>query len=128
MSQAAISRHLNEHLAAYVQKALSEYGTSKGVKVLDKLTSTLERLDGFLDEAESKQDAREFVLVAGELRKELELLAKLQGELQQEGTTNITLNPEWLEIRAVIIGALEGHPDARESFLKALDEVGSGSH
>jgi DNA-binding transcriptional ArsR family regulator len=123
VSESALSRHLNEHLSTYVQQALSEYAASKGVKVLDKLGNTLNRLDGFLDAAEEKEDAREFVTVAAELRKELELIAKLQGELAQEGTTNILVNAEYVEARALIIRALEPYPDARKAVVSALGET-----
>ena len=127
VSETALSCHLNDHLAGYVQKALNEYGVDKGIKVLDKLTSILARLDGFLDEAESKRDAREFVIVAAELRKELELLAKLQGELAQEGTINLHLNAEWIQVRTAIIRALEPHPEAQESVLRAIEGASNGS-
>jgi len=126
VSTDALSRHLNDHLADYVQQALSEYGVGKGVKVLDKLTATLARLDGFLDKAEGKGDAREFVAVAAELRKELELLAKLQGDLAQEGTTNIYLNQEYIEARTLIVQALEPYPDARDAVVSALEYGGNG--
>jgi hypothetical protein len=127
VSTDALSRHLNDHLADYVQQALRKYGLEKGVKVLDKLNATLNRLDSFLDEAEGKRDAREFVIVAAELRKELELLAKLQGDLQQEGAVNINLHPEWLTIEATIGVALEPYPAAREAVVSALKELPNGN-
>jgi hypothetical protein len=125
VSTDALSRHLNDHLADYVQQALSKYGLQKGVKVLDKLTATLNRLDSFLDEAEQARDAKEFVIVAGELRRQLELLAKLQGDLEQAGTVNIYLNAEWIELRAAIIQALEPHPHVRADVLRAIQSVSS---
>jgi DNA-binding transcriptional ArsR family regulator len=126
VSESALSRHLNEHLSTYVQQALSEYATSKGIKVLDRLGATLERLDGFLDKAEEKEDAREFVTVAAELRKELELIAKLQGELAQEGTTGILVNAEYLEARTLIVRALDPYPEAREAVVAALGSENGG--
>jgi hypothetical protein len=127
VSEAALSRHLNEHLAEYVQNALSEYGKEKGVKVLAKLTSLVERLERFLDNAEAMEDGAEFRANAAELRKQLELISKLQGDLQQEGVSNIHLNPQWLQIEAIIVTALEGYPEARESVVNALKAVGNGS-
>jgi DNA-binding transcriptional ArsR family regulator len=128
VSKDALSRHLNDHLADYVQQALSEYGMHKGVKVLDKLTATLGRLDSFLDEAEGNHDAREFVMVAAELRRELDLLAKLQGALAQEGAVNIYLSAEWITLRTAIIGALEPYPQVREDVLAAIAGVsGNGN-
>jgi hypothetical protein len=125
VSGTALSRHLNEHLAEYVQKALSEYATEKGVKVLERLSGVLGRLEGFLDEAEEQRDARSFVVVAAELRKELELLAKLQGDLDQEGAVNLTVHPEWIEIRNVLVATLGRFPDAREAVMGALEGQGT---
>lgn len=127
LSESAISRHLNDHVAEYVQKALSEYGDDKGVKVLAKLSSMIDRLNAFLDKAEADENALEFRAVASEWRKQLELIAKLQGELAQESTVTIINNPEWVELRTVIVGALDAHPDARESVLRAIRSAGNGS-
>jgi hypothetical protein len=126
VSDSALSRHLNEHLAADVQKALSERATSKGVKVMDRLAGMIDRLDGFLDRAEEDKDGPEFRATAAELRKQLELIAKLQGELAQEGTTNISVKAEWLEVRALIVSALEPHPEAKRAVVAALEGAGNG--
>ncbi len=128
VSKDALSRHLNGHLADYVQQALSEYGAGKGIKVLDRLTRTLGRLDKFLDSAEKTKDAREFVMVAAEVRKELELVAKLQGELAQEGTVNVFMHPEWLRIEATLVGTLERFPEAKEAVVSALKELPNDNH
>jgi len=123
-----LSKHLNEHLAAHVQQALTEYGTSKGIKVLTKLSTLVDRLGSFLDRAEEAGDSPEFRATAAELRKQLELVAKLQGDLDQEGTThiNLQLNVGWIELRSAILLALEAHPEARGDVLRALEGVGNG--
>jgi hypothetical protein len=36
------------------------------------------------------------------------------------------LNPEWLELRAVIVGALEPYSEARRAVLRALEGGGNG--
>jgi hypothetical protein len=126
VSETALSRHLNDHLAEYVQRALATYGEEKGIRVLDKLSGIVQRLEAFLDKAEADEDGLGFRATAAELRKQLELTAKLQGELQQEGTTNITLNPEYLELRSAILVALEPHPDAAEAVSRAMLELENG--
>jgi len=128
VTESALSRHLNDHLAEYVQQALNEYGASKGIKVLDKLGNIVERLDAFLDKAEAEEDGLSFRATAAELRKQLELVAKLQGELAQEGTTNLILSPEYLEIRTAILVALEPHPEAADSVGRAMLEIENGQH
>ena len=115
-----LSRHTNDCLAEDVQQALREYRAKNGVKVLSKLSTMIDRLDAFLDKAEADENALEFRAVASEWRKQLELIAKLQGELAQEGTVTIINNPEWVELRTAILVALEPHPEVREDVLKAL--------
>jgi hypothetical protein len=127
VSETAVSRHTNEHLAGYVQQALASYDEHEGLKVVRKLEGMLERLDAFLETAEANQDAREFVMVAAELRKELELIAKLEGELAVEGTTTLHLHPEWIQIRTTIIDALTPHPAAREDVIKAIKGATNGA-
>jgi hypothetical protein len=121
-----LSRHTNDCLAEDVQQALREYRAKNGVKVLGKLSAMIDRLDAFLDKAEAADNALEFRAVAAEWRKQLELIAKLQGELAQEGTVTIINNPEWVQLRTAILVALEPHPEVREDVLKALEEVSNG--
>lgn len=72
-------------------------------------------------------DPRELVLkTAARLQPQIELLAKLIGELD-ERPVNVLISPEWLELKAVIVTALEPHSEARESVLRALEGVGNGS-
>jgi hypothetical protein len=39
---------------------------------------------------------------------------------------NLNVSSEWLELRAVIVGALEPHPAAHRAVLRALEGVGNG--
>jgi hypothetical protein len=121
VSKDALSRHLNDHLAEYVQQALAKYGEEKGVKVLDKVAGNIDRLEAFLERAEAEENGHEFRANAAEMRKQLELLAKLQGELAQEGQVNIHMNAEWLELRVVILDALRPFPEARRSVMRAIE-------
>src|SRR5215204_4092102 len=56
----------------------------------------------------------------------LELLGKLAGELDERPVVNLNVSPEWLELRTVIVGALEPHPAAHRAVLRALESVGNG--
>jgi hypothetical protein len=120
VTESALSRHLNDHLADHVQEALREYGLDKGVRVLNRIMGIIERLEEFLCAAEEGKRPREFVMVAAELRRELELVAKLQGDLAQEGTVTIINHPQYIEARALIVKALAPYDDARAAVVKAL--------
>ena len=77
-------------------------------------------------------DPRELALkVAAQLKGQTELLAKLMGDLQQEGTVNIAVHPEWVKVRATLIEALAPFPEARVAVaesLVALESEAVGGH
>jgi hypothetical protein len=55
---------------------------------------------------------RNALAAISQVRDNLELLGKLAGELDERAVTNVLISSEWLELRAVIVGALESHPGA----------------
>lgn len=72
-------------------------------------------------------DPRDLVLkTAARLQSQIELLAKLIGELDERPQVNITLSAEWIEVRAVLVEALAPHPEARASVSTALLELEAG--
>ncbi len=57
------------------------------------------------------------------VQKQIELQAKLLGDLQPDGSVNITISTEWVQIRAVLMQALAPYPDAATAVAQALLEV-----
>ena len=55
-----------------------------------------------------------------EARGNLELLAKLLGELDERPVTNILIAPEWHQARAAMVEALADYPEARIAVAGAL--------
>ena len=63
-----------------------------------------------------------------ELRKLLngnivELLARLQGDLNEQ-SVNVVFNAKWVELRTVILLALEDFPEAKVKLSEVLTNVG----
>jgi len=79
-----------------------------------------------LERAEKAGDLRTALAAISQARGNLELLGKLAGELDERPVVNLNVSPECLEVRAVIVGALEPPPAAQESVLRALEGVGDG--
>ena len=92
--------------------------------LLDQVKGLQSRAYAILDKAEEAGELRTALSAIREARGNLELLAKLLGELDERPVVNLNVSPEWLELRAVIVGALELHPDARESVLRAIESAG----
>lgn len=72
-------------------------------------------------------DPRELVLkTANRLQGQTELFAKLIGELSDGNTINITVSPEWAELRSIITGVLQAHPEALQDFNEAVIAMEGG--
>ncbi|MDP9359694.1 MAG: hypothetical protein M3R02_31305 [Chloroflexota bacterium] len=68
-----------------------------------------------------RADPRELVLkTAGRLQGQLELMAKLLGDLDERSPVAILLAPEWLEIRSALLEALTPFPEARAAVADRL--------
>ena len=80
-----------------------------------------------LDQAEEAGDLKVALAAIREARGNLELLAKLLGQLQQEGTVNVLIAPEWLQVRAVLLQALQPYHDAKYAVAGALARLESAS-
>ena len=121
VSKSALSRHQSDHLPSNLTKAKDAHEAAHADGLLVQVKDLQTRALSILDQAEAAGDLRTALSAIREARGNLELLAKLLGELQQEGTINITVNPEWVELRAVIVQALAPHPEAAQAVKGALD-------
>ena len=121
VSKDALFRHKAKHLPAKLVKAQAAEEVAQADSLLDQVRDLQARAHRILDKAESAGDLRTALGAIREARGNLELLGKLAGELEQEGTVNIHLNAEWLELRVVILDALRPFPGARRSVMRAIE-------
>jgi hypothetical protein len=80
-----------------------------------------------LAEAEKSKQYRTALSAIREARSNLELLAKLLGELDERPVLNLHVSPEWLELRALIVVALEPYSEARGAVMRAIERSDNGS-
>lgn len=118
-SKDALARH-REHLPSQLVKAKEAETVTQADTLLEQVKSLQTRALSILDRADEAGDLKTALAAIREARSNLELLGKLAGELQQEGTINVTVSPEWLTLRAVVIAALTPYPDAARAVSKAL--------
>jgi hypothetical protein len=57
---------------------------------------------------------------ADRVQRQLELQAKLLGELDDRPRIDIMLTPEWLSARAALLAALQPYPEARVAVAQRL--------
>jgi hypothetical protein len=123
LSESAVYRHKGEHLPAHLLKAREVEEVAQADDLLEQVRNLQAHALDILERAEKTGDLRTALAAISQARGNLELLGKLAGELDERPVTNVLISSEWLELRAVIVGALEPHPGAREAVLGALERV-----
>jgi hypothetical protein len=118
---------LQRHRAAHLPKAMTKAHDAKAVANADDLLAHVKKLEAkaiaLLLAAEKAGDFRTAISGVREARGCIELLAKLMGELSDAPTVNITINPQWLQVRAVVVQTLEPFPEARQAVAAALAQL-----
>ncbi len=127
VSVAALHRHKADHLPTKLTKAQEAQEAAQADDLLRQVRALQEKTLSILLQAEGAGDLRTALGAIREARGNIELLAKLQGELDGRPVVNLLVSSEWLELRAVIVTALEPHPDARGAVLAAIGRIGNGS-
>ena len=123
------SRHVPPQLRAKLLAGpdldidLDRLRETKSQSLLMHLASLRARLFASLDVAEENGDGTMLASLSGQIHRNIELVAKLVGDLGVGGTTitnNVLLAPQYLELRTAMLAALAPFADARQAVAKAL--------
>jgi hypothetical protein len=128
VSEDAVSRHVKAgHISHLLALAADAERAARADTLLDRIEALHSRTLAILEAVEGTDEHGTALAAIREARRNLELIGEVTRELGRAGTTiNLELSPEWLELRGVIVAALEPHPAARDTLLSALEGVGNG--
>jgi hypothetical protein len=121
-----VRHHLKEHLPELLALARDAERYARADSLLDRVEDLQRRTEEALAKAEESENLFATFRGISEMRRNLELIGEVTKELNRTPTLNLNLSPEWLELRAVIVGALEPHHEARDDVLKAIERLGNG--
>jgi hypothetical protein len=127
VSEASVRRHKANHLPAKLVMAEKAAEVVQADNLLEQVRDLQQSTLNILAEAEQAKQYRTALSAIREARGNLELLAKLLGELDDRPQVNVLISPEWLELRALIVTALEPYTDARGAVLRAIEGASNGS-
>ena len=128
LSSTAVSRHVTGgHISELIALAADAERLARADTLLDRIEDLQARTLAILEASEEAREHGTALSAIREARRNLELIGEVTKELDRTPALNIHLNAEWIELRTAILRALEPHPEARESFLKALTSVSNGS-
>jgi hypothetical protein len=121
LSETALKRHKAEHIPKVLTKAEEAREVTKANALLEDIKALRVKAMDILDQAEQAGDLKTALLGIREARGCLELLARVEGQIKDRPQINILIdNPEWVELRTLIISALEAFPDAKEAVINAI--------
>lgn len=128
ISQAALSRHAQEHLPAKLLAAQDAEEVADADLLKRELEAEKTDIARLKTKAEDAADYKTALQACDKALKALELQAKLAQLINDAPTINLYLSTEWLELRAVIVGALQPYHEAQGAVLTALEgKVWDGS-
>ena len=127
LTKSAVARHAAEHLREALAKAEGAKEPARADDLLPEMR-TLQRVTlGILAKAAAADDLRTALGAIREARGNLELLAKLAGQLEATPTVNVLVSAEWRAVQAVILRELTSHPELRQRVATALLGIGTAS-
>jgi hypothetical protein len=131
----ALYRHRKDHLTPAVKARLlagpdteldlENLKETEAQSLLAHVVALRHRIFGHLDLAEEVGDAYSAQRAVAQLPTNLELMARLLGELGvgSTHTTNILIAPQYLEMRVALVEALRPYPEAARAVSQALHRI-----
>jgi hypothetical protein len=110
-------------LPEIISKSPDLKAEAEGIRGNDTLAEVRDlkvRAMDILEEAQGSGDLKTALLGIREARSCLELCMKAEGMIDDRPQINITVSAEWVELRTVIITALDPFPQAREAMINAI--------
>jgi len=119
-----VSRHMRLCVAPHVAElARKEAREIQSTDVIHQLVQANQTIQHILENALSEgKDRVALKALEVELR-QIELMAKLTGQLNKAPQVNFSLSPEYGQVMQVLMRVLEPYPEVREATSKALLEA-----
>jgi hypothetical protein len=124
VSKDALSRHKTNHIPATLVKAQEAQEVAQADDLLDQIRNLQVRTLTILEAAEASGEYRTALAAIGEARRNIELLGRTAGELDERPQVNLCLSSEWSNLRTLVVGALKFHPEAKAAVVAALGAAG----
>jgi hypothetical protein len=126
LSHYAVLRHEDEHLPARLAKAQEATDVRAALDVVKQLEAINGAALRVLSEARAAGDGGLALKAIDRIQRQIELQAKLLGELDERPQINVLVAPEWLTLRSALLDALTPYEDARLAVAGRLRALEAG--
>ncbi len=120
LSKDAVLRHHDDDLPATLAKAKEVEDVAHAIDVVGQLRAINAATLSVLADARKVGDGDLALKAVDRVQRQIELQAKLLGELDERPVVNLTISAEWLQVRAALLDALRPHPEARSAVAARL--------
>jgi len=97
-----------------------EVESIQGTDTLAEVRELKTKALNILEKAENSGDLKTALLGIREARGCLETCLKAEGQIKDGPQITIINNPEWVELRTVVITALDAYPEAKAAVVNAI--------
>jgi len=118
-----VSRHFSRCVAPQVAKIAQQAREKQGINIIQQLERSLQTTQHIIEISLKRGKTRDALKALDVERRQLELTAKLTGQLHEAPQVNFLLSSEYIQLKQVIIKALEPYPEARQQAALALRGV-----
>jgi hypothetical protein len=129
LTQAAVGRHVR---SGHIAELLAKGHEAEQMAEVDKILTDVKRLQArtllALNRAENSGDLRSVLAAVAQARQNIALMAELRGELDRRAVINISVTPSWIQLRTLIVGALQEHPEALMAVRRAIEQGEEETH
>jgi len=123
LAETSVRRHAASHLPASLVAAAEAEDLRQALDVLGQLKAINAASLSVLADARRAGDGDLALKAVDRVQRQIELQAKLLGELDERPVVNLVASPEWLQVRAVILDVLADAPDRRLALVSRLQAL-----
>lgn len=119
----SLSRHRRSHVSEALKALQVEISVAGPRSALSRFEALYDEATAILAALKSEGNASKSLVAIQTLSGVITQIAKLTGELDERSqvqVVNLQTSAEWLQARAVILGALDKHPVAKADVIRAI--------
>jgi hypothetical protein len=120
VSTGALVRHKQAHLPAHLAQAKQEEEAGQALDIVRQLRAINVACLEVLKKARANGQDGTLLRAVDRIHRQIELQARLLGDIQEGATVNVLVAPEWHQVRQVILISLAPYPEARTAVAQAL--------
>ena len=123
-NKSTVSRHMATCVPTMIQEAMKpEPVEVPGLNVVNALTTAHAKTLEILLDSLAEGDRKTALMAINAETRQLDLMAKITGQVNAAPQVNFLLNPEFVMLKHVIVETLLPYPEARVALSEKLDSI-----